>query len=447
MRILIIGAGEVGYHLAQRLSEEGQDVVVIESSPDRAEEVAGLLDVMTITGNGASLPVLEEAGIRSAQLLLAVTSKDEVNVLGCLAASRYSVDFKVARVSNPEYYEAGSVLTREQLGIDLLINPERECAWESFQLLSSEAATDLAQFADGAVQLIGLRVREGSEVAGVTLAELDKRLVGRHYVTVGIVRGGVTEIPTGASRIEPGDQLFVLAPATGMQEIPALAGYHDYKLRRVMIAGGSEEAVHLARLLLDHGVACTILDTDRRRCLQLAEMLPRALILNADATNLEILEMEGVEGIDGFVAFTGSDETNMLASLLAKSCGARKVISLVHRFEYMRLTTRVGIDAAVSARQSTVNAILRYVRRGDVKSVATLKGIEAEALELQVGAGAPGIDTPLAQLEIPEGAVIGAIIRNGEVIMPRGADVVRAGDRVVVFAMPGAITRIERLFG
>jgi trk system potassium uptake protein TrkA len=175
-------------------------------------------------------------------------------------------------------------------------------------------------------------------------------------------------------------------------------------------------------------------------------LLPRALVLNADATNLEILEMEGIEGIDGFVAFTGSDETNMLSSLLAKTSGARKVISLVHRFEYMRLVTRVGIDAAVSARQSAVNAILRYVRRGDVKSVATLKGISAEALELEVQAGADAIDRPLEDLDFPEGAVLGAIIRDGEVIMPRGRDAVRRHDRIIVFAMPEAMPRIERLF-
>jgi trk system potassium uptake protein TrkA len=446
MRILIIGAGEVGFHLAQRLSEEGQDVVIVESDPDRAEEVAGLLDVLTITGNGGSLAVLEEAGVGSAELLLAVTSRDEVNVLACLAASRYKVEFKVARVSNPQYYEAGSVLTREELGIDLLINPERECAHETFQLLGSEAATDLAQFADGAVQLIGLRVREGADVAGITLAELDNKLVGRHFVTVAIVRKGVTEVPNGSSRIEAGDQIFVLAPAAEIKDIPTMAGYDDFRLRRVMIAGGSEEAVHLARLLIDNDVSCTILDHDRRRCLELAGLLPRVLVLNADATNLEILEMEGVEGIDGFVAFTGSDETNMLVSMLAKASGARKVINLVHRFEYMRLVSRVGIDAAVSARQSAVNAILRYVRRGDVKAVVTLKGISAEALELQVQDGALVINRPLAELDFPDGAVIGAIIRNGRVIMPRGRDAVRRNDRVIVFAMPEAIPRIERLF-
>jgi len=261
-----------------------------------------------------------------------------------------------------------------------------------------------------------------------------------------MVRGGVTEIPTGQSEYHAGDQVFVLAPSAEMPGIPPLAGYHDYKLRRVMIAGGSEEGRHLGRLLVEHGVACTILDTDRRRCIELAEQLPKALILNADATNLELLEMEGVEGVDGFVALTGSDETNMLISLLAKASGARKVISLVHRYEYMRLVNRVGIDASVSARQSTVNAILRYVRRGNVKSVATLKGIDAEALELQVDTKARIVGVPLAEAEFPDGAVLGAIIRNGRIIMPRGQDKVLSGDRVIVFALPTAIHEIERLF-
>ena len=446
MRILIVGAGEVGTHLARRLSEEGQDVVLIESNPEHAKNVSEQLDVLTITGNGASLPVLEEAGIRSARLILAVTSRDEVNVLACLAASRYEVEFKVARVSNPEYYQGSSVLSREHLGIDLMINPERECAWETFQLLNSEAATDLARFADDTVQLIGLRVRPGAAVADITLADLDRKLKGHHYVTVAIVRDGVTTIPTGQSRIEAGDQLFVLSPSAEMPQIPPLAGYTDFKLRRVMIAGGSDEALHLARHLLEHNVECTILETDRRRCLELATLVPKALILHGDATNLELLEMEGVEGVDGFVAFTGNDQTNMICALLAKTSGARKVISLIHRAEYMRLTAKVGIDAAVSSRQSTVNAILRYVRRGNVKSVATLKGIDAEALELEVPARAPIVGRPLAEVDFPDDAVLGAILRNGRVIMPRGRDVIAAGDLVIVFAMPGAISRLERLF-
>jgi trk system potassium uptake protein len=446
MRILIIGAGAVGFHLARRLSEENQDVVVIEADPERARMVQDHLDVMTVVGNGASLPVLERAGIHKANLLMAVTSKDEVNLISCLAGSRLGVRYKVARVSDPDYYSSGSALSREQLGIDLMINPERECAWETFQLLNSEAATDLAQFADGRLQLIGLRVKAGARIAGRTLAELDQELAGRPYVTVAIARGGRVEIARGDSRVEAGDQIFIISPAEEMPTIPSLAGYEDFKLRRVMIGGGSDEGLYLAQHLEAHGVDCTILDVDRRRCAELAELLPRTLVLHADATDMELLEMEGIEGIDGFVALTPRDETNMLASLLAKSQGARKVISLIHRFDYIPLVGRVGIDAAVSPRLSTVNAILRYTRRGHVTSVATLKGISAEAIEFDVPPAARAVDQLIRDMPLPRGSVVGAILRGERVILPRGDDHVRAGDRVVMFALPDAIPAVERLF-
>lgn len=446
MRILVIGAGAVGFHLAQRLSEEQHDVVVIEADAERARMVEDHLDVLTVVGNGASLPVLERAGLGKADLMLAVTSRDEVNLISCLAGSRLGVDFKVARVSDPEYYKRGAVLTRENLGIDLMINPERECAWETFQLLNSEAATDLAQFGEGRLQLIGLRVRDGAAITGGTLMELDATLGGKAYVTVAIVRDGRTEIPRGASRIRAGDQVFIMAPSAEMPRIPALAGYEDFKLRRVMIAGGSTEGLYLARHLEEHGVGCTILDIDRRRCQELADLLPKSLVLHADATDLELLEMEGVEGIDGFVALTPRDETNMLAGLLAKTQGARKVISLIHRLDYLPLVTRVGIDAAVSPRLSTVNAILRYVRRGNVKGVATVKGIDAEAIEFSVPPGAKVAERSIRELRLPRSCVVGAIIRGEDVISPRGDDRIEAGDHVVIFALPEAIPDVERLF-
>ncbi len=238
----------------------------------------------------------------------------------------------------------------------------------------------------------------------------------------------------------------MLAPTTDMALIPPLAVYESFKLRRVMIAGGSDEGLYLAQHLEEHDVDCTILDIDRRRCAELAVKLPKALVLHADATDLELLEMEGIEGIDGFVAFTDRDETNMLAGLLAKHHGARKVISLIHRFDYVPLVSKVGVDAAVSPRLSTVNAILRYVRRGNVLSVATLKGIDAEAIEFDVHPGSRIIGPPIRDLPIPRHAVIGAIIRGREVITPRGSDDVRAKDKVVVFALPDAIGEIERLF-
>ncbi len=446
MNVLVVGAGEVGFHLSKRLSEENQDVVLIESDPQRADVAAQHLDVMTVVGNGASLSVLEQAGVKNATILLAVTSRDEVNLIACLAAKRLGVKYTIARISNPEYYAQGSVLSREHMGIDLMINPERECAWETYQLLRSAAATDVAQFADGRVQLLGLQVKEGAQVAGKSMAQLGRLFADRHYVTAAIVRDGETTIPDGETVVRAGDQLYMLAPTAEVKYIPPMAGYDRYELRRVMIAGGSTEGEFLAELLTENGVEVTILDRDRRRCVELAELLPKALVLHADATDLELLEMEGVSGVDGYLSATHNDETNLLSSLLAKTAGARKVVSLIHKFEYLRLVPRVGIDAAVSPRMATVNAILRYVRRGRVMTVAHLSGIDAEAIEFKVEADAKIIGTALKDLDFPKGALIGTIVRKDDIIIPRGNDRIQAGDEVIVFALPDAIVDIEALF-
>lgn len=446
MNVLIVGAGEVGYHLAQRLSQENQDVVVIESDPERARVTQEQLDVLTVVGNGASLPVLEQAGVRRASVLMAVTSVDEVNLISCLAASRLGVPHTVARISNPEYHASGSVLSREELGISLMISPEKECARETLRLLESAAATDVAEFADGRVQLVGVRVREGAPVAGRSLSRLREELGKAQYVVAAIVREGRTTIPQGASTIEVGDQVFLLAPADEVEAIPPLAGYPDFRLRRVMIAGGSREGLYLAQLLERRGVECTILDRDRHRCVELASALPRSLVLHGDATDLELLELEGVAGADAFVSATGNDQTNILSSLLARAAGVGKVVSLIEKFEYLPLIPRVGVDAAVSPRMSAVNAILRYVRRGRVMNVATLKGIDAEAIEYRVEAGMPVTRAPLRDLHLPEGARVGIIIRQGDVVVPDGGSRVQAGDEVVVFALPEAIHEVERFF-
>ena len=446
MRVIIVGAGEVGYHLAERLSQESQDVVVVEADAERAERASELLDVMTVVGNGASIPVLEQAGTRTAQILLAVTSLDEVNLVSCLAATRMGVDYTIARISNPDYYERGSVLSRERLGIDLMINPEREAAFETFQLLQSAAATDMANFAGGRVQLVGLVVREGARVAGKSVARLGAELKDFHYVLAAIVRGEETIIPDGSTRVEADDHIYVLSPTSEVPSIPPLAGYDPFNLKRVMIAGESAEGFYLAELLEEHGIECTILDRDRKRCLELAEALPKSLVLHGDATDTELLDMEGVSGLDGYVAATGHDETNLLSALVAKSVGARKVVSLIEKFDYLPLVPKVGLDAAVSPRMSAVNAILRYVRRGRVMTVATLKGIDAEAIEFNVAKDAPIANQLIAELEFPTGGIIGTIIRGEEILIPRGDDTVLPGDEVIVFALPDAVSEIEKLF-
>lgn len=447
MRVVVVGAGEVGFHLAQRLSEEAQDVIVVESDPDRAEFAAQQLDVQTIVGNGASLSVLRRAQVEQASMLLAVTSRDEVNLVACLAAKRLGVGYTVARISSPDYYEADSVLSREHMGIDLMVNPERECAQESFLILQNAAFTQVVEFAKGKVRLVGLKVREGAPVAGSTIRELRERFEqAYHYVTAAIVRDGKTSIPKPDSTIEAGDLVYLISPAKELDEVPPLAGYDRFELRRVMIAGGSTEGQYIAELLEEHGVQCTLLDRDRRRCVELAESLPRSLVLHGDATDLELLEMEGVSGVDGFVAATGNDETNLLSSLLAKKAGARKVVSLVHKFEYMQLGPTVGVDASVSPRISAVNAILRRIRRGQVMTLASLSEIEAEAIEFVVRPHSRIAGKALRDVAFPKEGVVGTILRGDEIIIPRGTDVLEPGDDVIVFAMPEAIPEVEALF-
>jgi trk system potassium uptake protein TrkA len=444
--VIVVGGGEVGFHLAERLSEEAENVVLIDSSPARAEDVGNRLDIMTVVGNGASLSVLEKAGIRKAKMVLAVTSVDEVNLIVSLAARRLGVEYVAARISSPDYYQKSSVLSGEALGIDLMINPERECARETLELLRSEVATDVASFADGRVNMIGLKVREGARIAGKSLRQLAAELPEHHYATAAIRRGDQTLLPRGDDTIEAGDHIYLLSPKSELDDIPQLTGYEPFKLQRVMIAGGSEEGLHIAKLLGQTGVEATIIERDRQRCLELAEALPKALVLNGDATDLELLEMEGVAGMDAFVASTGNDDTNLLTSLLAKTLGARKVVSLIDDFSYLQLIPRLEIDASVSPRLSTVNAILRDVRGERVTSVATLKGIDAEAIEFVVAEGSKIVCDRLDEVHFPPGGRLGMLVRGEEVIVPQADTEVRPGDHLVVFALPTCIHDIEKLF-
>jgi trk system potassium uptake protein TrkA len=446
MRILILGAGDVGFHLAQQLAREDHDVTVVEQDRDRVRAIQETTDGLVIEGNGASLTTLERAGIERAELLLAVTSQDEINLMACLSAAQYKVPKRIARVSKPDYYDHTGILPPDRLGVHLMINPERECALETYQLLQSAAATEFAQFEGGLVQLIGVRVKENAPVAGKRLLEIGKIAPDVRALVVAVARGDQTIIPSGGTRILAGDQVFIMGEASHMTDVLTLAGYDRFNLRRVVIAGGSREAWFLAQLLEEHRIDCTILESDRARAVNLAERLTRSLILHGDATDLELLEMEGIGDADGFVAFTGSDETNLLSCLLAKSLGTRKVVSLIDRFDYVPLVSRVGVDAAVSPRVAAVNAILSYVRRGSVLAVAMLKGTRAEGIEFEVTARFPFTGQPLAQVRFPAGSLIGAILRGDRVIIPRGTDTIQTGDRVIVFVLNEVAREVEALF-
>lgn len=446
MRIVVIGAGEVGYHLAARLSVEQHDVVVIERDTELATRIQSQLDVLVIEGNGASLAILERAGIEQAELLLAVTNLDEVNLIACLIASQFGVALKVARVSNPEYYERRGVLEEKKFGADLLINPEKECAREILKLFHRSAATDVAEFAGGRVVLLALPVGRSAPAVGRSLEEIGQTLKGRHFLTVAIDRDGDTIIPQGMTRVENGDTIYLVAEAQYLPEAYELLGLERQRTQRAMLLGGGRVGTHLAHMLEREGVQPTVIERSRERCVALAESLESGLVLHGDATDLDLLAQEGIAETDGLAAVTSEDETNLLASLLAKHLGARKVIALLKRAEYIPLVTRIGIDAAVSPRLSTANRILQHVRGGRIVSMAVMERNRAEAMEFEVVAGSRVEGRRVSEIRLPRGAILGSIQRGEEVIIPRGDTQVARGDRVMVFALPSAIDETTHLF-
>jgi trk system potassium uptake protein TrkA len=446
MRIIVVGAGEVGYHLALRLSEERHDVVVIERDPELVGRVQAQLDVLVVEGNGASLDALEKAGVDGADLLLAVTNMDEVNLIACLVAAQFGVPQKVARVSNPEYYERERLQERGRFGADFLINPERECAREILKLLLRSEASDVAEFAEGRIVLLGLPVNAEAPVAQKTLAEIGRQLKERHFLTVAIDRNGDSIIPDGDTRLLPGDEIYLLSEARHLQEAYRLLGLERKGIERVMLLGGGRVGLALAEMLEREGVQTTILERSRPRCLKLAERLEKALVLQGDATDLDLLTQEGIGQTDGLAAVTSEDETNLLASLLAKHLGTRKVVTLMKRSEYIPLVTRVGVDAAVSPRLSTANRILKTIRGRRILSLATMERNQAEVMEVQVDESSRWVGKAVKDLDLPAGAILGSIQRGDEVVIPRGDTRIEPGDQIVVFALPKAIEETAQFF-
>jgi len=446
MRILIVGAGEVGYYVAERLSKQQHDVVVIDVNRDRLDYVESHLDVAVVEGSGVNSTILEAAGIEQAGLLLAVTSVDEVNLVCCMSVPPRHGLTKVARVSNPDFYRGGEALRPSRFGVDVLINPERELALETFGLLESTAATDLTLFAGGAVQLIGLTILEGAPADGKTLREIGRKVGRRSLLAVAVERDGETIIPDGETVLHAFDHVYAIAAEAEIPRALQLCGYARTTLKRVMIAGHSREAFYLAKLLEQHGVEGTMLVDDRDMAQEFAVRLERTLILQGDATEVELLEFEGVGEVDAFVAFTDEDETNIISSLVARDLGVKQIVTLVNRMDYLPMARRIGLETAVSPRISAANAILQYVRRGSIRNVAVFKDSDAEVIDFIVAPDNPLIGVPLDEIEFPEHAILAALVREHQMVIPRGNDALKAGDEAIVFALSDAVTAVTEMF-
>ena len=445
MRIVIVGAGEVGFHIAERLSREGHDVVIIDRDPVARARAQDQLDVMILDGNGCSPAVLEEAGIREAGMLIGVADIDEVNIAACTLAKEYGVPRRIARVRDPEFSEHPFLEGGRRLGIDLLINPTIVVAEEALDLIRIPAA-EVGKFVDGRVMMLGLQIASGAPILDRPLRALRPFHATTPFIIVAISRAGRLLIPDGSTEVIQGDHLYFISRREVINDILALLGKKESIVRRVLVVGGGAVGFRVAELLERERLTVKLLERDAGRCEMLSRHLAHTLVLCGDGTDVRALTEEGVGQMDAVVTVTDDEATNILAALLAKEQGAKKVIALIKRPHLMHLLPHLGIDAAISPRIATANVILKYVRKGRVLSIFELPESDAETLELVVTPESHVVGKKLRDAGLPSGAIVGAIVHKDEIVIPRGDTIFHSEDRVVVFAMPAAIPDVERLF-
>lgn len=446
MNVIVVGAGEVGFHIAERLSKEGHDVTVIEKNRQKEQLLKAKLNALVVRGSGASAEVLEQAGIESADLFIAVTDQDEVNLVACLLANECGTRRIIARIKSLEYTTAEWAQNARNLGIDLLINPQKVVAEEIYRIVSYTAASEAAEFAGGQVVFLGYLIGRGSPLAGITLKELAGIRGLYRMVVTAIARKHETIIPRGEDAIQEGDIVYFVCNKRDVPAINYLFEFEKEPSKVVFILGGEPVGEALARKLASLGLRVKLLEPDPHLCERLAEELDDVVVLNTEGTDVDTLKHEGIGNCDSYITVTGNEQTNILCSLLAKSHGAKRAIALVDRHEFVTLAPSLGVDACVSPRLAVASAILRYVRPTGVASLVTVEHSNAEVLEVVVPVESPIRRKPLKDLDIPTGSIIGVIVRGEQVVIPSGEDHLEPGDRVIVFTLPEAIARVERFF-
>ncbi|CAM2065937.1 Trk system potassium transporter TrkA [Sulfidibacter corallicola] len=446
MRIIIVGAGAVGSHLADQLSKEHHDVTVIEENKERMQRLQDALDILVIQGNGASPKTLQSAGIENCDLMMALTNQDEINIVASLTACKSKVPFKIARVSNMDYYLLDNWLSEDDLGVDLLVNPEFECALQIRNLLAVPGASDVAEFGGGEGIMVGLKVEPGAPCVGETLSEIMLKQDRDYFLIGSISRRGRTLIPTGQTRLETGDQVFIFCLRSSLDDVYEFCGQKRKQVKRVMILGGSKVAVYLCKMLEKQRIRATLIENDEETAEHLAEELDQTLIIQGEPTNVEMWDLEGIGEADAFLALTRDDEENLLSGLIARSKHVPIVIALLEKLEYVPLVNQVGVNTAVSSRLAIVDTILKYVRRGNILSVTTLKGNEAEVIEFTATPRCKLLNTPLKDLPALPEVLFAMIVRGREIFIPTGHTQILEHDRVVVIAGHTSKRRLEELF-
>ncbi len=448
MKIIIIGAGEIGYDLASVLSKEKHDVIVVDRDKSCLDKVTENLDVLCFEGNATSAKDLVDAGIKDADILIAVTSIDEVNMIASMMSKRLGAEMVIARVRSDELSRPNAPLKSTDLGIDVLIHPEQSAAQEIVRLIKRASASDLINLADGKMQLIGLRIGRNSPLTGKLISEYAQQFSDITFRVTAIARKGLTIIPSGNLRIQALDQVFILAKTEDIPDIIKTTGKPDVEINRIMIAGGTPIGAMIARILCNEDKKWNIklIEPDYDTAVELAQELKDVLVLNGNPTDPDLLATEGITDIDAFISVTDDEESNIISCLMAKHLEVKKTVALVSKSDYIPLSQTIGLDAAVNKKSAASNEIHRHVRGGRVISVTALQGIKAEVIELQAAPKSKIVKKPIHKITFPEGCVVGGILRNGSTEIATGQSQVNANDRVIIFCLPEAIDKVTSLF-
>jgi trk system potassium uptake protein TrkA len=445
MNILIVGAGEVSSHLAKRLSSEKHNITILERDPEKARHAEELLDAMVMVGSGSSLEDLKSANIEEADVFIGLTNLDEVNLLGCRLAQKLNIQHKIARVRNPEYTRPDYILSLEEMGVDLLIHPEREAADAVVRLIHQSSATGVVDFAGGKIQLLGIRLERNSPILGRPLTELWDEYGNLAARIVAIKRKEITIIPGGNDILIAGDQIFVICEESLIPTFVKITGKKDVSIENIMILGGGLIGQFVAESLEDR-IDIKIIEARSDKSEKIANVLKKTLVIHGDGTDIDLLAAEGIIDMDAFISVTGDDETNIICTLMASHLKVPRTIALVNKTEYLPITGTIGMDAVVSKQLLTVNAILRFIRRSSLESVTTIPGLDAEIIEIIPNKNAKITKQPLRRMHFRPSVILGAVIRNDDVIIPTGDTQIQAGDCVVIFSLPKAVAEVEKLF-
>ena len=445
MKIIIAGAGEVGFYLARLLTQEKHDIVIIDLDQERLNYDASHLDIHTVKGSSTSYRTLEKANVSKADLLIAVTSSEETNLATCIIAKKLGAKKTVARIDNTEYLRDTDKLNLKDLGIDELISPESLAARELKRLLREAALTDTFEFDNGMLTLVGINIEENGFLAHKSLKETTYLNPDHNFITVCILRDGETIIPHGETKFLPKDHAYFIAEPAGVKKVMQLSSQKQVVFRNLMILGGSKVGYHAARRL-SKKYRVKLIESEKSRCMELADGLRDTLVINGDITNVELLKEEGLEDMDAFIAVTENSETNIISCLVAKNSGVKKTIALVENMDYIHLSQNIGVDTMINKKLIAANFISRYIKKGDVISLTGIHGVNAEIMEFEVKESSKINQKKIKDLNFPKTAIIGGVVRKGIGYTTFGDFEFRPKDRAVIFSMPESINEVDQYF-